>query len=190
MEQKQCFYKVLDPLPDAAFKGEPIVIPDPLMALTFRHYAPPELASREILPIDFPAIRLYRGEDSAEENLWVGRAGIYNLPIVPLATFQHSAGKYLILASDGNWMLQDLLHHRYPVKRLPINTRAGAMGGFTPLSHGTRVFYSSVGDGFFTTTPGFVLAAIPFETKAYLPNARLNTAEGGSFDPPPDIPGW
>lgn len=190
MEQKQCFYKVLDHLPDAAFKGEPIVIPDPLMALTFHHYAPPELTLREVLPIDFPAIRLYRGEDSAEENLWVGRSGIYPLPIIPLATFQHSAGKYLIIASDGNWLLQDLLHHRYPVKRLPINTRAGAMGGFTPLSHGTPVFYSSVGDRFFKTTPGFVLAPIRFERKADLPNARLSPAQGGSFDPPPDVPGW
>ena len=152
------------------------------MVLTFRHYAPPSLASRVVFPIDFPAIRLYRGEDSPEQNLWAGRNRIYHLPIVPLATFQHSADKYLIIASDGNWLVQDLMHHRYPVKRLPINTRAVAIGGFTPLNHGTPVFYSSVGDRFFQTTPGFVLAPIAFKEIANLPNAKLTPAEGGPFE--------
>ncbi len=184
MEQKQCFYKVLNTLPAAEFAGDPIVIPDPLMVLTFRHYAPANLASRVVFPVDFPAIRLYRGDDSPEQNLWAGRNSIYHLPVVPLARFQRSAGKYLIIASDGNWLVQDLMHHRYPVERLPINTRAGAIGGFTPLAHGTPVFYSSVGDRFFKTTPGFVLAAIPFRTNANLPGAKLTPAEGGPFDDP------
>ncbi len=184
MEQKQCFYKVLNRLPAGEFAGDPIVIPDPLMVLTFRYYAPPDLAARVVFPIDFPAIRLYRGEDSPEQNLWAGRNSIYHLPVVPLARFQRSAGKYLIVASDGNWLVQDLLHHRYPVKRLPINTRAVAIGGFTPLNHGTPVFYSSVGDRFFKTTPGFVLTPIRFRTIANLPSAKLGPAEGGPFEDP------
>ncbi len=190
MEQKQSFYKVVNTLPAAEFAGDPIVIPDPLLALTFRHYAPPALAARVVFPVDFPAIRLYRGEDSPEENLWSARASIYRIPIVPLAQFQRSAGKYLIIASDGNWLVQDLMHHRYPVKRLPINTRAGAIGGFTPLAHGTPVFYSSVGDRFFKDTPGFVVAPIPFHTAKNLPDASLIPSEGGPFDPSRHIPGW
>lgn len=190
MEQRQSFYKVLDRLPAAEFAGDPIVIPDPLMALTFRHYAPANLASRVVFPVDFPSIRLTRGEDSAEENLWAGRKSIYHLPIVTLAKFQRSAGKYLIIASDRNWLVQDLMRHRYPVERLPIDTGAGALGGFTPLNHGTAVFYSSVGDKFFKTTPGFVLKPIPFRAAKDLPNAWLTLAEGGPFNPPKHVPGW
>ncbi len=182
MEQKQAFYKVLNTMPAADYPGEPIAIPDPLLALTFRHYAPASVAARVVFPIDFPAIRLYRGEDSPEQNLWAGRGYIYHLPIVPLATFQHSAGEYLMIASDGNWMDQDLLHHRYPLERLPINTRAGAIGGFTPLCHGTPVFYRSVGDEFFKQTPGFRLAAIPFKVAKNLPSGKLTPAEGGPFE--------
>jgi hypothetical protein len=148
-EQRQSFYKVLDHLPQAEAQlapTAPIVIPDPLMALTFQHYAPPALAARVVFPVDFPAVRKYRGDDSPDENLWAGRNLIYNLPIVPLATFQRAAGNYLILASDGNWLVQDLRHHDYRVHRLPIDTRAEAIGGFTPLNHGTPVFYTAAGD--------------------------------------------
>ncbi len=95
----------------------------------------------------FPAIRHYRHDDSPEENLWAGRDWLYSVPIVPLATFQNSAGKYLILASDWNWLLNDLTDHHYRIDRLPIDTRAEAIGGFTPLAHGTPTFYTSAGDG-------------------------------------------
>ena len=148
-EQKQCFYKVLDHLPEAERQvpaDAPIAIPDPLLALTFQHYAPPQQASRVVFPVDFPAIRHYRGDDSPEENLWAGRNFLYTLPIMPVARFLDSTGEYLVIAGDGNWLLQDLSHHRYPVKRLPINTRAVAIGGFTPLAHGTPVFYTALGE--------------------------------------------
>lgn len=182
MEQKQCFFKVLRALPEAEHTvqpGAPIVIADPLMALTFQHYTSPALSSRIVFPVDFPAIRLYRRDDSPEENLWAGRNSLYTLPIVPLAVFQRYAGQYLILASDGNWLIEDLLHHRYPIQRLAINTRAGAIGGFTPLSHGTPVFYTSAGDEYLRT---HVIAAQSFQTTKNLPNAKLTPAEGGSFD--------
>ncbi|MHB1938166.1 MAG: ArnT family glycosyltransferase [Acidobacteriaceae bacterium] len=172
-EQKQCFYKVVDRFPIDEFPTGPIAIPDPLMALTFRHYAPPSLASRVVFPVDFPAIRHYRGDDSPEQNLWAGRNNIYHVPIVPLATFQRSAGKYVILAYDGNWMIQDLLRHRYPLQRLDIDTRASAIGGFTPLSHGPPVFYSSAGDKFFNTHPAFVLSPLAFRRTENLPSGKL-----------------
>lgn len=172
LEQKQSFSNVLGYLPEAELAvppGSPMVISDPLMALTFQHYAPLALTARIVFPVDFSAIRLYRHDDSLEENFWAGRNLIYTLPIVPLATFQHSAGKYLILASDGNWLIEDLRHHRYPVQRLPINTCAGDIGGFTPLSHGVPVFYASSGDTIFNGTLASDLVPQPFEVAANLP---------------------
>src|SRR5260370_38619078 len=70
-QQKQCFYQVLHRLP-AASGNKPIVVADPLMVLTLQHSAPPSIPSRIAFPADFPAIRLLRGEDSPEENLWAG----------------------------------------------------------------------------------------------------------------------
>lgn len=86
-----------------------------------------------------------------------------------------------MVASDGNWMVQDLMRHRYPVERLPINTRAGAIGGFTPLGHGTPVYYSSVGDRLLRETGGKVVP-IPFEEPRNLPTARLGLMEWGPFE--------
>src|SRR5205085_4639411 len=126
--------------------GAPFVIPDPLLALTFQHYAPPALASRVIFPVDFPAIRTFRRDDSPEENLWAGRNLLYSVPIPALAIFQHSASKYLIVGKDGNWLVEDLRAHKYPVHRLPIDPRAKDIGGFTPLARGTPYFFSAVGD--------------------------------------------
>jgi hypothetical protein len=180
-EQKQCFYKVVDRFPLQQFPSGPIAIPDPLLALTFRHYAPPNLAARVVFPVDFPVVRHDRGDDSPEQNLWAGRGTIYHLPIVTLAQLQHSAGKYVIITDDYNWMLQDLLQHRYPIRRLDINTRASAIGGFTPLSHEPPVFYAAYGDKFFKTHPGFVLAPIHFQNAENLPAGKLSFAQGGPF---------
>jgi hypothetical protein len=171
-EQKECFYKVLDHLPEAELTvsaGAPIVIPDPLMALTFEHYAPSSLASRVIFPIDFPAVRRYRHDDSPEQNMWAGKGTLYSLPIMPLATFQKNTGRYLIVAGDGNWLLEDLHQHRYAVKRLDINTRAGALGGFTPLLHGTAAFYVASGDKKFDGIVSPDLVPIPFRVADNLP---------------------
>ena len=175
VEQKQCFYKVIDHLPEAELSvpmGAPIAIPDPLLALTFQHYAPAALVRRLVFPVDFPAIRAYRHDDSPEQNLWAGRNSLYTLPIVPLAAFEQATGKYLIVASDGNWLLEDLRDHRYPVERLGINTRAVAIGGFTPLARGTPVFYTSYGEDVSAgpLMPDFL--PIPFSTASNLPDAE------------------
>lgn len=173
MEQRQSFYKVVDRLPqaeEAVPPGAPIVIPDPLLVLTFRHYAPAAYASRVVIPEDFPAIRLYRGDDSPDENLWAGRGWVYSAHILPLAVFQRVAGKYLIIASDGNWLVQDLLWHHYPVQRLAINTRAGAIGGFTPLCRGTPVFFTSAGGAYLRMHPA--TGPMRFEPEKNLPSGE------------------
>jgi hypothetical protein len=166
-EQKQCFYQVLRSLP-AASANKPIAVADPLMALPLAHYAPPSIASRIVFPVDFPAIRFFRGEDSPEENLWAGRP-LYPLSIVPLADFQRNVGDYLILASDGNWLVRDLWNHSYPVRRLPIAFPARAIGGFTPLDHGDPALFLATGD----RSPQAHLSPepIPFHRAANLPNA-------------------
>jgi hypothetical protein len=144
-EQKQSFYKVVNHL-STIVDDQPIAIPDPLMVLTFQRYAPPSLASRIVFPVDFDAIRRFRGEDSPDRNLWTGRNSYYHVPIVPLAGFLQKTDHFIILGHDKNWMVQDLKEHRYPVDEIPINTRAGAIGGFTPLMHGVPKFYEASGD--------------------------------------------
>ena len=148
-EQKQAFNRILDRVSQAQAAlpaGAPIAIPDPLLALTFQHYAPRSLVSRVVFPVDFPAIRHFRHDDSPEENLWAGRNSLYTLPILPLAQFQHPAHKYLLIANDSNWLLEDLRLHHYPVQKLPIDTHAEAIGGFTPLAHGIPFFFIAEGD--------------------------------------------
>lgn len=166
-QQKQCFLQILHRLPAAA-SDRPIVVADPLMVLTLQHYAPAPIASRIVFPVDFPAIRLFRGEDSPEENLWAGR-NLYHLAILPLADFQHNTADYLILASENNWLVRDLWSHSYPVTRLPIPFPQGVIKGFTPLDHGDPVFFLSAGDrsGLTHRCP----SPTPFHTDANLPDS-------------------
>jgi hypothetical protein len=181
-EQKQCFYKVVNHLSEAEAMlpdGLPIVIPDPLLVLTFRHYAPPEFASRAVFPVDFPAIRFYRHDDSPEENLWAGRKILYSVRIIPLADFETTADNYLIIAGDGNWFLDDLRFHHYEPARLSINTRAGAMGGFTPLAHGTPAFYLAGTWSAQNESPCRPQRTLPFRRAEELPNSE-------PFDPNED----
>lgn len=165
--QKRCFYQILQRV--AASPGDqPIVVPDPLMVLTLAHYAPPAIASRIVFPVDFPAIRLFRGEDSPDENLWAGR-NLYHLAILPLADFQRNSGDYLILASDGNWLVRDLWNHSYPVHRLPAYFPQGAIKGFTPLDHGDPAFFIGSGDRSERTRSR--PAPTPFDARANLPDS-------------------
>jgi hypothetical protein len=168
-EQKQSFYKVVNHLSTIA-DDQPIAIPDPLMVLTFQRYAPPSLSSRIVFPVDFDAIRRFRGEDSPDRNLWTGRNSYYHVPIVPLAGFLQQTGHFIILGHDKNWMVRDLQEHRYPVDEMPINTRAGAIGGFTPLMHGVPKFYEASGDRSPASGYGQSATIIPFHGGANQPH--------------------
>ncbi|MCU1320293.1 MAG: family glycosyltransferase, 4-amino-4-deoxy-L-arabinose transferase [Edaphobacter sp.] len=169
-QQKNCFHQILQRIPEAS-GNKPIVVADALLVLTLQHYAPPSIASRIVFPVDFPAIRLHRGDDSPEENLWAGRNLVYHVPILTLADFQHNASDYLILASDGNWLVRDLWAHSYPVDRLPIRFPAGTIEGFTPLDHGDPVFFLAAGDRSHRTAPHLCPAPMPFKAAANLPSA-------------------
>jgi hypothetical protein len=180
VQQKRCFYQLLQRLPAASGK-EPIVVADPLMVLTLRHYAPPAIASRIFFPVDFPAIRSVRGEDSPEQNLWAGRNLVYHFPIVTLADFQRNADNYLIVASNGNWLVRDLSAHSYPVDRLPIHFPSGAIGGFTPLDHGDPVLFRAVGDRSPRAAPDLCPAPRPFYAAANIPGP-LHIRPNGKFN--------
>jgi hypothetical protein len=127
-----------------------------------------------VFPVDFSAVRHFRGDDSPEQNLWAGKDFIYELKIESLAEFERSAHQYLIIAGDGNWMLQDLAEHHFATKRLAINTRAASMGGFTPLARGVPAFYTASWDeGPREVTP------IPFNAAGNSPAAKPAAANGG-----------
>ena len=174
-QQKDSFYKVVDTLEQSQRRmpaGSPIVIPDPLLALTFQHYAPSQLARRVVFPVDFPAIRYFRHDDSPEENLWAGRNVLYTIPIVPLAQFQQASGPYLIIASRGNWLLEDLQKHRYPYVRVPIDTHSENMGGFTPIARGVPEFYEAHGDRVQARSGAYPRPPAPFQVSQNLPEAK------------------
>lgn len=147
-QQRQSFERVESSIAaaDTFLPGNvPLVVPDPLMVLTLQHYAPAGIASRIIFPVDFAAIWKYRGDDSPEQNLWAGRGRLYPVPIVTVPQLQQSNAHYLILATDGNWLLKDLASHGYQSQRLPVETHADEIKGFTPLMHGLPVFYAGHG---------------------------------------------
>lgn len=182
-EQKVSFYELLDQLPDAARHlpaNAPIAIPDPLLAPTFEHYAAPAFARRVVFPLDFPAIRAFRHDDSPEENLWAGRNMIYSMPIETVADFQSTAHDYLIIASAGNWFLHDLARHHYFFHHLPIHPRATELGGFTPLAHGVPGFYTASWDNPSANVPMPSTAPIPFRAEEDVPAAKSDTTEGAS----------
>jgi hypothetical protein len=174
-QQKDSFSMVVTTLEQADARmpvGSPIVIADPLLALTFQHYAPAGLARRVAFPVDFPAIRHFRHDDSPEENLWAGRDLLYSIPIVTLADFQRTAGHYLVIAGEKNWLLKDLANHRYGFSRLPFETGAENIGGFTPLAHGVPEFYEAEGDRVPAEMRLYSRPPVPFEVSQNLPRLK------------------
>jgi hypothetical protein len=182
-EQKHSFYQLLDRVPAATSNvpaDAPIAIPDPLLAPTFEHYAAPDIARRVVFPLDFPAIRAFRHDDSPEENLWAGRNLIYSMPIETIAEFQETAHDYLIIAPGGNWFLHDLARHHYLFNHLPIKSHATELGGFTPLAHGVPGFYTASWDNPSANIPTPSTKPIPFRAEEDVPAATPDATEGDS----------
>jgi hypothetical protein len=180
-DQRDSFYRLLGHLPEAERSldpNSPIVIPDPLLALTLQHYTDKDVAQRLVFPVDFPAIRVYRGDDSPEENLWAGRDSLYTIRVQPVSQLEASAGRYLIIASDGNWFLEDLFHHSFAVDRLTVDAQAGGIGGFTPLARGFPRFYTAAGEAELAVHPA---GPIPFKPGTDLPSARPTSQVGSPF---------
>jgi hypothetical protein len=128
-DEREAFQRVLDLLPS----DHTLLVSDSLLVLPMYHYAPPEIASRIVFPVDFRAIRQYKGEDSPEENLWAGRNRIFPVPIIPLDDLLDRTSNFLIVSTDDNWLLKRLGD---APRELPIFTDSRHIWAFTPLCHG------------------------------------------------------
>jgi len=135
-EQRVAFYRVLNNMPPV----NAIVVADSLLVQPIYHYAPPQVAARIVFPLDFKLIELYKREDSLEQNYWAAR-GIFPVPIVSMKQLQETYPNYVVVAPNGNWLLQKFEVDGAPVSRLPITTNSRSIGGFTPLSHGETYFF-------------------------------------------------
>jgi hypothetical protein len=138
-DQRLALYRVIDALP----RTGTIAVSDSLLVLPLHHYAPPEIASRIVFPVDFWAIRKYKGEDSPEQNLWNGRKGIYPVPIVSLNEFTSRNSRYVIAAPSNNWLVQELGAQGRPPRLLPYFTDTKDIRGFTPLCHDVVWFFQN-----------------------------------------------
>ena len=118
-----------------------LAVSDSLLVLPLHYYAPPEIAARIVFPIDFRAIRQYKGEDSPEENLWAGRNGVFPVPIVPLDNFLDRTSNFLVVSTDDNWLLHRLVEDGDKPQELPIFTDTRHIWAFTPLCHGPVWFF-------------------------------------------------
>jgi hypothetical protein len=170
--QKEGFYRMVSRLPAVVPPEGSIAVPDPLLVLPLQRYAPAAISSRIVYPVDFPSISWFRGEDSGDQNLWRGRNDIFHVPILPLADFLRNAGKITILGSDGNWMVEALSHHRYPVERAPYNMLGTDLGTeISGLDFGYPTVFYSAGDKSALTENGKVSTIIPFHTAYDKPHA-------------------
>ena len=135
LAQRFAFYRILNNLPPA----NTIVVADSLLVQPLYHYAQPQVASRIVFPLDFKLIQRYKHEDSLEQNYWAGR----NIFPVPIASFDYLRANpnFVVVAANGNWLLQKYEVDGVPATKLPIDSYSGDIGGFTPLSHGETYFF-------------------------------------------------
>ncbi len=134
--QRDAFDRVLAGIPPA----NTLVVADSLLVQPLYHYAPPQVASRMVFPLDFQLIQRYKREDSLEQNYWAGR-GVFPVPIVSLKDLTQQYPNYVIVAADHNWLLQKFEVDGEPAKQLDVQTYSRDIGGFTPLSHGETFFF-------------------------------------------------
>jgi 4-amino-4-deoxy-L-arabinose transferase-like glycosyltransferase len=149
INQRTALFRVRDRIPPWA---DTVVVSDSLLVLPLNYYSP-RLRGRIIFPVDFTAIREYKGEDSPEQNLWSGR-NVFPVPIVPLHSLQNVQDEYFIATTPNNWLLQKLRADGIAVHKVPIYPGSQDIRGFTPLCHG-EVFYYQVGRG--RSVPGLQL---------------------------------
>ena len=170
-QQKEALYSTFAALSSVDHAGEPIVVSDNLLVLPFHYYAPPDIASRVVYPIDISAIMRRRGEASGEVNLWTGR-NTYGFSIVPLASFQKSASSYLLVTSEPDWLLDDLHANHYVDDPLPVDTHAEPLNFVaTPLSHFKSEVFRVYGDQYKSDDPTEP-SPKPFKMAGELPQTK------------------
>ena len=131
IRQRRAFATVIRELPSTADR---IAVPDALLVVPLHYYAPKELASKIVYPIDLAAIRRYQREDSPEQNLWNGR-GIYPLAIVPARDLVQTAGDVVpVVANQHNWMMKMLAARGVPIRHVSTREDANVNEFFSPLA--------------------------------------------------------
>lgn len=103
-----------------------LVVPDSLLALPLYYYSPAATASRIVFPFDLKAIRQFKGEDSAEQNLWAGRS-IWPLAVEPIDQIECDLPSCHIIAPAGNWLIWKLVADATPAKPLGVWIHSGRM---------------------------------------------------------------
>ncbi len=132
VEQKESFNNILNHAP----KSGTIVVSDSLLALPMVHYAPPDVARRIVMPLDFAFVQKYKHEDSPEQNLKNGEQ-IFPLRLVSLAELESENKSYSIVTTPDNWLLQYFFWETgTPATRVIGDIGGRHIGGFTPLCHG------------------------------------------------------
>lgn len=139
LAQRAAFERVRDHLPPE----DTIVVPDGLLVLPLAYYSRPEIASRLVFPVDFDAVRRYKREDGAEQNLWAGRDDVFPVRVVPLHELEATARDYLVVCHRGNWLLEKYAADGLPARRLPIEVDTARIW---TMSHGS-VYYYEAGSG-------------------------------------------
>lgn len=148
-DQRLALERVIETIPPEA---KTIAVPDSLLVLPLYHYAPANIRSRIVFPVDFDAIRKYKKEDSPEQNLWHGRETVFPVPIILLSDFDARHPNYLIASTMDNWLVFKLVAEDDPLRILPIFTDTKDIQGFTPLCHGPVWFFAK---GAFPRVPPF-----------------------------------
>lgn len=118
-----------------------IVPGEPLLVLTAQYYAPEEAKRRIVYPLDFDAIHKWRGEDSAEQNLWAGKDFVFPVPLPSLEQFNREHPTYQIIGTRDNWLVQSLSDAGSPPKRLPIETGTQGIMALTQITIGELHFF-------------------------------------------------
>jgi hypothetical protein len=113
LEQREAFFHLQDALPQEGL----LVVSDSLLALPLYHYSPPAIAERIVFPFNLKAIRKFKGDDSAEQNLWAGRS-ILPLKVELLDDIACSAPNCYIIAPGGNWLVRKLAFDANPAHQL------------------------------------------------------------------------
>lgn len=130
--QKYAFYRVRDSLP----AGKTLAVTDALLTTPLYYYSSPDIRRRIVVPLDFDAIRKYKGEDSPEQNLWGGRGMVWPMPVVSLHDFERSTPDYFIVSTPDNWLVRKLNDDGTPAQQLAIDTHSKDITGAMPLCHG------------------------------------------------------
>jgi len=120
LEQREALFSLRESMPP---RGK-LLMPDSLLALPMYHYSQLSVASRIVFPFDLAAIRKFKGEDSAEQNLWAGKS-ILPMAVVPFDELNCSSPNCFIIAPGGNWLLRKLGDDRTPAPQLAAYAGSG-----------------------------------------------------------------